>query len=153
MSHLTNLAKRHRAVFTDKFMAWFPDNEHVYLLFEYLADKLWASGKQHYSSRTISEKMRFDYGIVSANDTFKINNIYTPDLGRLYVLKTSRTDDAVFLSETAAARLRRICLQEIRVHDCSCRNLEEEEMIFGWKNNPGELSVSPSLRISASNGR
>ena len=87
MSHLTNLVKRHRVVFTDKFMAWFPDNEHVYLLFEYLADKLWASGKQHYSSRTIGEKMRFDYGIVSVNDTFKINNIYTPDLGRLYVLK------------------------------------------------------------------
>lgn len=87
MSALLQLAHRHPKVFAKNFLNWLPDNEHMYRLFENLADQLWLSGRQHYSSRTIGEKMRFDCSINSKNDLFKLNNNYTPDLGRLYVLK------------------------------------------------------------------
>lgn len=81
------LALNHPGIFTKDFLEWLPANEHMYNLFENLADQLWLSGRRHYSSRTIGEKMRFDYGLKSVGDTFKLRNAFTPDLGRLYVLK------------------------------------------------------------------
>lgn len=86
MSRLLNLAHKHKIVFRDEFVPWLHDNEHVYKVFAELADALWSRGRHYYSSRTIGEKMRFDHGVSEASGEFKLNNNYTPDLGRLYVL-------------------------------------------------------------------
>ena len=87
MSRLLRLAHKHRAVFTDEFLEWLFLNEHMYALFEVMADRLWNSGRRHYSARTIGEKMRFDIDVESYGDNYKLRNAFTGDLGRLYVLK------------------------------------------------------------------
>lgn len=88
MKNITILAKaqKHETMFSPKFMPWLVENVAMYKVFEELANDLYARGRRYYSSRTIGEKMRFDHDISDAGEEFKLNNNYTPDLGRLYVL-------------------------------------------------------------------
>ena len=86
MTKVINMVETHKHVFTDEFINWIQVNEHMYELFEVLADQIWNAGRRHYSSRTIGEKMRFDHSLHSVDDTFKLRNSVTPYLGRLYVL-------------------------------------------------------------------
>lgn len=85
-AEILRIANAHSGCFDKKFSSWITKNLHVFAVFHDLADRLWRAGRTKYSSRTIGEKMRFDHAVREADGEFKLNNNYTPDLGRLYCL-------------------------------------------------------------------
>lgn len=72
--------------FTDDFLAYLPDNLHVYAAFEREANKVVARGFQHYSARTIIEVLRHHSALAEVGGAYKLNDHYTPYLARLYCL-------------------------------------------------------------------
>ncbi|MEI6738011.1 MAG: hypothetical protein WCL29_05980 [Pseudomonadota bacterium] len=71
--------------FRDDFKFWLADNGHIYKEFESLSLQI-ASRRQHYSARTIVEKMRFDMAVRESGSSFKINGNFVPCLARLFAL-------------------------------------------------------------------
>lgn len=43
------------------------------------------SGKEHYSSKSIFERIRWETAIEAQNDSFKLNNNYTGDYSRKFM--------------------------------------------------------------------
>lgn len=73
--------------FPATFLAYLPDNIHVYLAFELEALGVAASGYTHYSARTIVEVLRHASALHQHGDSsFKLDNIHTPYLARLFGL-------------------------------------------------------------------
>ena len=67
------------------FVEWMRDNEHIWQGFEREAYKVIQHGFQHYSARTIVHYMRHHTNIVENSPIgFKINNNWSPYLGRLF---------------------------------------------------------------------
>lgn len=75
-----------QAQFRKDFMDWLSANWHVWLAFEYQADRIWDSGRRRYSARTIGEFLRHMSNIREAPNQhgWKLNDHYWPDLSRLY---------------------------------------------------------------------
>ena len=73
--------------FRPDFTDWLTANYAIWLAFEREADRIWNSGRRHYSARTIVEWMRHETALrESPNEYgFKINDHATPDLARLYL--------------------------------------------------------------------
>ena len=66
------------------FFLWIKKNQHIYRKFKQMAFMEKRLGRKHYSARKIIQDMRWDTNIRQAGDqTFKINNIFTPGLARL----------------------------------------------------------------------
>lgn len=74
-------------LFRADFLEWLDKNFAVWLAFRKEADRVWRLGRRHYSARTILHWMRHETMIREApnREDFKINNNWSPDLGRLYV--------------------------------------------------------------------
>lgn len=73
--------------FVPDFYAWLKDNLHVWERFEQEAMRVWASGRRHYSSRTLWEVMRHETALRAANDgEWKLNDHRAPDVARLFLL-------------------------------------------------------------------
>lgn len=73
--------------FRKDFMYWLSRNWHVWLAFEREANKVWESGRRHYSARTIGEFLRHQTAVRERDgEGWKINDHYWPDLARLYML-------------------------------------------------------------------
>ena len=74
--------------FRKDFHEWLEKNWAIWEAFEAQADRTWNRGRRHYSARTIIEWIRHETSMrESPNENgFKINDHYTPDLARLWVL-------------------------------------------------------------------
>lgn len=69
------------------FPEWINNNLHIWKAFETEANRIWARGRRHYSSRTIGEFLRHETALKENSDTeWKINDHVWPDLSRLYML-------------------------------------------------------------------
>lgn len=82
-SALIVIAREHEQ-FRKDFGEWLVDNWHVWQRFEREANAVHDSGRSHYSARTLVEFIRHETTIRENNSSFKINNSYVPDMGRLY---------------------------------------------------------------------
>ena len=67
------------------FWHWLRQNEHIYSAFKCLAFQMALSGRTRYSARTIVENIRWKTDLRDSDKTFKINNIYTPGMARLFM--------------------------------------------------------------------
>ena len=72
--------------FTPAFLAYLPQNLHVYAAFEREALHVVSRGFKHYSARTIIEVLRHHSALEEAAGAWKLNNIETPYLARLFAL-------------------------------------------------------------------
>ena len=71
-------------IYPPGFWHWLKSNQHIYRKFKQVAFMEKRLGRKHYSARKIIQDMRWDTNIRQAGDqTFKINNIFTPGLARL----------------------------------------------------------------------
>lgn len=80
------VAKEHSEQFTPEFLAFLPDNTHVYSAFEREAKRVVARGYTHYSSKTIVEVLRHHSALEQVGGAWKLNNNITPYLARLFTL-------------------------------------------------------------------
>lgn len=71
--------------FRADFSAWLAQNPDIWLRFVAEADKVWRSGRRHWSARTIIEYIRHETALREAGGLLKINNNFAPDLARLYI--------------------------------------------------------------------
>lgn len=73
--------------FRADFMDWVVSNWHVWLAFEAQADRIWDTGRRHYSARTIYEFLRHETMTKEGPNELelKLNNNVVPDLARLYL--------------------------------------------------------------------
>lgn len=78
------LVQRHAAMLRPDFQRWLTEQWHIWERFEREAHIVWDSGRRRYSARTLVEFIRHETLIREACSSFKINNSYVPDLGRLY---------------------------------------------------------------------
>lgn len=75
-----------------KFKAWHNENPHIYTEFTTLADMMRATGRRRYSARTIVEKMRWDYDLVTKGNVFKVNDDFVPIYARVLIYEQPRFD-------------------------------------------------------------
>jgi hypothetical protein len=78
----------HPAHFRKDFQPWLQKNFHVWDAFCIEADRMWDAGWRHYSARTIWHWLRHQSNIKEAPNEhgWKINNNYSTDAGRLWML-------------------------------------------------------------------
>lgn len=71
--------------FRPDFLPWMRENFHIWERFREEADKIRATGRSHYSARTIGEWMRHQTALSEAGGIWKINDHVWPDMARLYM--------------------------------------------------------------------
>lgn len=69
----------------ERFRKFDAANPHIYRLFERYALQLVAAGRQRFSSRTIVERIRWDYAVSTEGSAFKFNENFTAYYGRKFV--------------------------------------------------------------------
>lgn len=80
------MAQMHQESFTDDFLAYLPENLHVYEAFALEALKVKTRGFKHYSARTIVEVLRHHSALMETSGQWKLNDHHTPYLARLFDL-------------------------------------------------------------------
>lgn len=80
------VAQQHADQFTPVFMAYLPENLHVYDAFEREAMRVVRRGFKHYSARTIIEVLRHNSALAESGGPWKLNDHATPYLARLFAL-------------------------------------------------------------------
>ena len=80
------VAQQHADQFTPVFLAYLPENLHVYQAFEREALRVIAHGCEHYSARTIIEVLRHNSALAESGGPWKLNDWHTPYLARLFAL-------------------------------------------------------------------
>lgn len=80
------MARAHAHQFTADFLAYLPENLHVYEAFEREALRIAQRGHRHYSARTIVEVLRHHSALADGSVSFKINDHFTPGYARLFAL-------------------------------------------------------------------
>jgi len=80
------LALAHAWMFTPEFLAYLPDNLHVFEAFEREAMRVVRRGARHYSARTIIEVLRHWSTLQEVGSPWKLNDWHTPYLARLFAL-------------------------------------------------------------------
>ena len=81
------MAEANAEQFTEKFLAYLPENLHVYQAFTREAFKVIRRGFQHYSARTIIEVLRHQSALSEVPGVlWKLNDHNTPYLVRLFCL-------------------------------------------------------------------
>ncbi|WP_213956311.1 hypothetical protein [Variovorax sp. dw_954] len=98
------LARDHGDQFSADFLAYLPDNLHVYRAFIGEALKVARKGFQHYSARTIVEVLRHNSALQEADGPWKLNNNNTPYLARLFALDYPMHAGLFEFREAKAAR-------------------------------------------------
>lgn len=88
MTHpILALARANADKFTPEFMAFLPENMHVWDAFEREAFKVIRMGFEHYSARTILHYLRHRTAIEERGSVWKLNNNTSPYLARLWALR------------------------------------------------------------------
>lgn len=72
-------------LFRADFLGWINENWGVWDAFHRQANRVWDSGRRHYSARTIIEWLRHETSVSERSGAWKLNNVFVPDLARLYV--------------------------------------------------------------------
>ena len=80
------VAQEHVDRFTPEFLAYLPENLHVYDAFEREAMRVVRRGFEHYSARTIIEVLRHNSALAERSGPWKLNDWHTPYLARLFAL-------------------------------------------------------------------
>ena len=80
------VALQHAAQFTPAFLAYLPENLHVYEAFERETMRVVRRGYDHYSARTIIEVLRHNSALAERAGPWKLNDWHTPYLARLFAL-------------------------------------------------------------------
>lgn len=80
------MAQQHTDQFTPRFLAYLPDNLHVYEAFERETIRVVRRGYEHYSARTIIEVLRHNSALAERSGPWKLNDWHTPYLARLFAL-------------------------------------------------------------------
>lgn len=70
----------------EKFWSYHKENPHVFQLFLKFARQLRESGRKHYSSQAICERIRWHVEVDTRGDEFKMNNNHNACYGRLLVI-------------------------------------------------------------------
>jgi hypothetical protein len=86
---IVRFALEHHAQFRDDFLAWLPQNLHVWNAFKGESFKVIQRGYTHYSGRTIIEFLRHHTALEESptpGHDWKLNNNYPPYLVRLFDL-------------------------------------------------------------------
>jgi hypothetical protein len=74
-------------MFAPEFAGWLDSNRHIWREFQRQADLVWGMGFRHYSARTILHFLRHHTTIAQVGGgAWKINNNWSADFARLYVL-------------------------------------------------------------------
>ena len=81
---LIDTLTKNKEKFSDEFLKWLPENEHVWNAFALEAMKVERAGFKHYSARTIIHVLRHHSAIAENGSQWKINNNYSPYLARLF---------------------------------------------------------------------
>lgn len=68
-----------------EFTDWLNANMGIWVRFMLEANKIWDSGRRHYSARTIVEYMRHETAVRERSGEWKINNNVVPYLARTYM--------------------------------------------------------------------
>ena len=89
MTHIRDarrVAIQRASAFRCDMYAWLhnPQNVGVWRRFEQEANRIWASGRTHYSARTIGEYLRHHTLAADAGADFKVNDHIWPMLARLW---------------------------------------------------------------------
>lgn len=71
--------------FRPGFYDWMAENYAIWVRFKLEADKIRASGRPHYSARTIGEYIRHETALRESGGTFKVNDWWWPPMARLYM--------------------------------------------------------------------
>ncbi len=77
-------AKRYSYLFSAEFLEWLPNNLHIWDAFVREANRIMATGRNHYSSYTIVEFLRHHSAVTEKGGEWKINNNHRPYLPRLF---------------------------------------------------------------------
>lgn len=77
-------AKEIETLLSKEFLAWLPQNLHVWEAFRIESFKARDKGFKHYSSKTIIHFLRHHSAINEVGGAWKINNNYSPYLARLF---------------------------------------------------------------------
>jgi hypothetical protein len=80
------LATENSAIFTAEFLAWLPNNCHVWRAFVDETFKVSRLGFEHYSARTIVHFLRHHSAVTEVGGPWKINDHHSPYLARLFDL-------------------------------------------------------------------
>ncbi|MBP7501189.1 MAG: hypothetical protein KA784_00215 [Aquabacterium sp.] len=95
-------------LFPSSFLAYLPDNLHVYEAFEREALGVIAAGYSHYSARTIAEVLRHTSALRERNPDqysgWKLNGNHVPYLSRLFGLMHPRHANLFELREAKVLR-------------------------------------------------
>lgn len=81
---IINTLHENKDKFSDEFIEWFPDNEHVWNAFVLETMKVKRAGFKHYSARTIIHVLRHHSAISENGSQWKINDHHSPYLARLF---------------------------------------------------------------------
>ncbi|CAN7472529.1 hypothetical protein LJR130_003818 [Variovorax sp. LjRoot130] len=100
------IARENADRFTPEFLAYLPENLHVYEAFEREAFRVVAKGFQHYSARTIIEVLRHHAALAEVGGPWKLNDWHTPYLARLFALANPAHRDLFEFREAKAVRRR-----------------------------------------------
>jgi hypothetical protein len=79
-------AQNNAHLFTPEFLAYLPENLHVYRDFEREALRVVRRGLKHYAARTIMEVLRHNSALAEAGEDYKLNNNMIPSHARLFAL-------------------------------------------------------------------
>lgn len=86
------------------FAQWLSVNWPIWERFEREANAIYASGRKHYSARTIGEFIRHATAIAENGGEWKLNNNRFPDLARLYMALKPERDGFFELRDGEARR-------------------------------------------------
>lgn len=86
MSSVVEFVLERENLFRQGFAQWLEQNGHVWRRFEIEATRAWCHGRKHYSARTIAEYIRHDTGVKETSGPWKINNVWVPNMARLYMM-------------------------------------------------------------------
>ena len=81
-----DMALQNAGNFTPEFLAYLPDNLHVFAAFEREAYKVIARGYKHYSANTIVHVLRHHSALQEVGSPWKLNNNVSPYLSRLFAM-------------------------------------------------------------------
>lgn len=96
---VTQQSWRYRA----DFALWLSTNWPIWERFEREANAIYASGRRHYSARTIGEFIRHETALREGGE-FKINNVRFPDMARLWLTLYPERDGFFELRESETRR-------------------------------------------------
>lgn len=86
--YVIGMACTHDDRFKERLHVWLRNDQnfHIWRRFETEANKIWDSGRRHYSGRTIGEFLRHETALGDTDSHYKINDHIWPELTRLYLI-------------------------------------------------------------------